>query len=178
MGFSLAALFGFGKKTEPKPPEPPREAAMAAPVAVPVAARSGGQGISALLRSQAAAAARGDGAGAYAGARALAEAYSAQGRMQLSMAWAVEAGELALAEAAAGAGGRPVAARAAAAAALKFVESGRTLASGPHAGVLTRVCGPRAAALMADHGAWLSRLGFSAGGTASGDEEGAGELAA
>lgn len=175
MGFSLAALFGFGKKAEPKPPpEPPRKAAPAAPGA----ARYGGQGVAALIRTQAAAAARGDALAAYAGARALAEAYSSQGRMQLSMRWAVEAGELAAAGAAAAADARPVVARAAAAAALKFVESGRPLASGPHAGVLTRVCGSRAAALMADHGAWLSGLGFSAGAAASEGDDEAGELAA
>lgn len=185
MGFSLAALFGLGKKAGPKPPhqaapaaaanaEPARSvlAASAKPAAAPAPAAAGASaaGISALVRVHAAAAARGDETAAYDAACALAEAFKSRGRLQLSSKWAAEAGEIAVGIATAG-GDRAVVARAAAAAALKSIEAGRPLAAGPHAGVITRVCGVAAAALLAEHGAWLAGLGFQTTSAPAENEE-------
>lgn len=180
MGFSLAALFGFGRKKEAAAAAPmPQAPASASPAAqsppgIP-AVKPAVAGVTALIRTQGSALARDDLRAAYEGARALAEAYSAQGRLQLSSRWAIEAGALAVSIATRSAPGRPVVARAAAAAALKSLEAGRALAAGPYAAVLRRVCGLQATALMAGHGAWLEGLGFR---TAPAVEEEAGQAAA
>jgi hypothetical protein len=176
MGFSLAALFGLGKKKEPKPVAADTRAADArqpasapAPVEFAPSAKPGVSpmtssppGVAAGIRAYAAAVSKQDDRAAYAAAKALAELFKAQGRMRLSLKWALEAGEIVTAMAVASAPARTVAARAAVARALRSVETGKPLAAGPHAGVLKRICGLSAAAQMAGHGTWLSGLGFQA----------------
>ncbi len=189
MGFSLAALFGLGKKPEPLAPSPaapaasPTRVAMAEPASPAMvvtaslapperatASEAGAAGIAALVRTHAAAVARGDATASYDAACALAEAFKSRGRLQLSSKWAAEAGEIAIGLATADAG-RAVVARSAAAAALKSIEAGRPLAAGPHAAVIARVCGLGAATLLAEHGAWLAGLGFRTAPSAAEDDE-------